>query len=65
MEKDRDVLLIAILTFFTVTVWIFFELIKTSHTPTVTANTQKLVVPIQTTFDTDTINVLNQKKIYR
>jgi hypothetical protein len=65
MENDRDILLIAIFTFLTVTLWIFFELVKTSQTPTVTASTEALVKPIQTTFDSQTINMLQQRQLYR
>lgn len=65
MDNDRDILLVAIFTFLTVFAWIFFELIKTSKTSTITQSTQQLIMPIQTTIDTGTLDKLNQRQIYR
>jgi hypothetical protein len=65
MENDRDILLIAIFTCITVSAWVFFEIIKTSRTSTITANVTQLVKPMQTTIDSKTLLILSEKKIYR
>lgn len=64
MDNDRDILLIAILTFFTIFAWIFFELAKTTRTSTVTESTQQLLKPINPKIDVETIQILGQRKQY-
>jgi hypothetical protein len=65
MEKDRDILLVAIFTTFTVFAWIFFELIQTSKTSTVTSTTQTLLEPLETKIDTETITAIEQRKNFK
>lgn len=65
MEKDRDILLVAIFTTFTVFAWIFFELVQTSKTSTVTSTTQTLLEPLETKIDTETITVIEQRKNFK
>ena len=65
MEKDRDILLVAIFTFITVFAWIFFELVKTTKISTVTQATQQLLTPIQTKIDTGVLERLNQRQNYK
>jgi hypothetical protein len=65
MENDRDILLIAIFTFFTVFAWIFFELVQTSKTSTIAQSTQNLLVPLETNIDSNTLSALEKKSQYK
>jgi hypothetical protein len=65
MENDRDILLIAILTFITVFSWIFFDLIKTSQTSTISESTEQLLTPLTPTIDTETLNKLSLRINYK
>ena len=65
MDNDRDILLITILTFFTVFAWIFFELVKTTRTSTVSEQTQQLLKPLNTNIDTDTFQILETRKNFK
>lgn len=62
MDNDRDLVLISVFTFLTVSLWIFFELVKTSKTTTVSTNVQKIMTPFSSTIDTDTLNNLVKRK---
>lgn len=64
MENDRDLLLISVFTFFTVSLWITFELLKTVKTTTVSQTTQQIVVPLTAKIDTDTLTNVVQRKVY-
>lgn len=64
MDNDRDLLLISVFTFFTVSLWIFFELVKTAKTTTISQTTQQIIVPFTPIIDTDTLEVVRQKKVY-
>jgi len=64
MENDRDLLLVSIFTFFTVLLWISFELIKTARTTTVTIPIQQIVTPLSATIDTSVISQLKERKTY-
>jgi len=64
MENDQDLLLISVFTFFTITLWITFELLKTVKTTTVTQTTQQIVVPLNPVIDTDTLTTIVNKKVY-
>lgn len=63
-ESDRDLLLISVFTFFTVLLWITFELLKTIKTTTVRTEVQQIVVPFDPKIDTDTINAVNNLRMY-
>lgn len=65
MDNDRDILLIAIFTCITISAWIFFELVQTAKTSTVTTNTAKLVKPINPKIDIDTLTILSERTLYR
>jgi hypothetical protein len=65
MESDRDVLLISLFTFLTVSLWIFFELVKTVKTTTVSPSTQQAIAPLTPRIDTDILDVLEQKRTYQ
>ena len=64
MDNDRDLLLVSIFTFFTVLLWISFELIKTARTTTVTIPIQQIVTPLSATIDTSVISQLKERKTY-
>jgi len=64
MQNDRDLLLISIFTFFTVSLWITFELLKTVKTTTVSTTTQQIVVPLSSTIDIDTLTKITNKRVY-
>lgn len=64
MDNDRDLLLISIFTFITVSLWIAFELLKTAKATTLSTVTQQIVVPLSPKIDTDTLILINDSKIY-
>lgn len=64
MENDRDLLLVSVFTFFTVLLWISFELIKTAKTTTVTAPIQQIVTPLSATIDTQILSQFKERKTY-
>lgn len=64
MEDDRDLLLISLFTFLTVGLWIFFELVKTTKTTTLTPTVQQAITPLTPTLDTDILTVLENKQTY-
>lgn len=64
MDNDRDLLLISIFTFFTVCLWITFELLKTYKTTTVSQSTQQIVVPLTAKIDIDTMTEIVGRKVY-
>lgn len=64
MENDRDLLLISIFTFVTVSLWITFELLKTARTTTLTPTAQQIVVPLSPKIDTETLNLVINSKTY-
>lgn len=61
---DRDLLLISVFTFFTVTLWVFFEVLKTAKTTTVTASTTEIVLPLNPKIDAQTVQTVANKKQY-
>jgi len=63
-ESDQDLLLIAVFTFITVVLWIYFELVRTTKTSTNTSTVNQLIVPLTPKLDTDTLNILTTKKQY-
>ncbi len=62
MDNDRDLLLISVFTFFTVSLWITFELLKTYKTTTVSQTTQEIVVPLTAKIDVDTLTLVANRK---
>jgi hypothetical protein len=64
MEDDRDLLLISLFTFLTVGLWIFFELVKTVKTTTLTPTVQQAITPLTPTIDTDILTVLENKRTF-
>ena len=64
MENDKDLLLVAVFTFLTVSLWITFELLKTSRTTTVSQSTQQIVVPLTAKIDVDTLTAMVNRKVF-
>lgn len=62
--NDRDLLLISVFTFFTVTLWVTFEVLKTVKTTTVTPQTTQSVIPLSPTLDAKVIQIIQTKKQY-
>ncbi len=64
MDNDRDILLISVFTFITVSLWITFELLKTVKTTTLTPSAQQIVVPLSPDIDTETLTIVTNSKTY-
>lgn len=68
MEKseanDRDILLVAVFTFLTVFLWVFFELVKTIKTTTVAPTVQRIIAPFSPNIDTATLNQISTRPVY-
>ena len=64
MDSDKDLLLISVFTFFTVCLWITFELLKTFKTTTVSASTQQIVVPLDPKIDVETLSIIANRKVF-
>lgn len=64
MDNDRDLLLISVFTFFTVTLWITFELIKTVKTTTVSRTVAQIVVPLSSDIDVETLSIVAGRRVY-
>jgi len=62
--NDRDLLLISVFTFFTVTLWVFFEVLKTVKTTTVAPQTTQSIVPLSPKLDSQVIQIIQTKKTY-
>ncbi len=64
MDNDRDLLLVSIFTFVTVSLWITFELLKTAKTTTVTPVTAQIVLPLSPDIDIETVVDVTNSKTY-
>ncbi len=64
MENDKDLLLVAVFTFLTVSLWITFELVKTVKTTTVTSPVQRVVTPLSASIDIDLLTKLKERPVY-
>lgn len=60
--KQKDILFLLISSTFLAIVWIVFTIIHTSLTSTITSTVHQQIQPIDGTFDTKTVQVL-QKRI--
>lgn len=61
MSNDRELLLLALFTFVTVSMWITFELVKTVKTTTVTTEVQQIVTPLTPKLDIDVLSTLKKR----
>lgn len=64
MNNDRDLLVVAVFTTLTVFLWIFFELIKTTKTSTVSQPLQQIVSPFTSNIDVDVLGQLESRKTF-
>jgi len=64
MDSDRDLLFIALFTFLTVSLWIFFELVKTTKTTTIPQTVERIITPLSPTLDTDVFDLLKSRVTY-
>lgn len=64
MTGDRDLLLLSVFTFLTVSLWVFFELTKTVKTTTVSPQIQTLIAPLDTTLDGTVLDILEARDVY-
>lgn len=64
MNSERDLLLISLFTFLTVSAWIFFELIKTTKTTTVPTTVEKIITPVSPTLDSQVFESLRKRVTY-
>lgn len=63
-NSDRDLLLISVFTFITVAIWVFFEILKTVKTTTITASTTQIVQVLDPKIDMQTVQTIATKKQY-
>ncbi len=64
MDNDRDLLLVAIFTTLTVFLWVFFELVKTTKTSTVTRPLQQVVSPLTSKIDVTILEQLESRETF-
>ena len=62
--NDRDLLLISVFTFFTVTLWVFFEVLKTVKTTTVVPQATESIIPLSPNLDVQVIQTIEKRKQY-
>lgn len=61
MENDRDLLLVSVFTFLTVSLWIFFELVKTTKTTTVSSTVKQVVIPFSSNIDSSVFTIIKKR----
>ena len=64
MQNERDLFLVSLFTFLTVSSWIFFELVKTTKTTTTPQTVERIVTPLSPTLDTDVLTQLGTRAVY-
>lgn len=64
VDNDREILLVSIFTFLTVLSWIFFELVKTAKTTTVSSTVTQVITPLNPAIDTGILTLLENRKVY-
>lgn len=64
MEDDNNLLLIAVFTTLTIFSWVFFELVKTTKTSTVSSSVQRITTPLTSKIDVDVITNLETKQTF-
>lgn len=65
MRSERDILLVSIFTFITVTAWIYFELVKTTTTSTVSQVTEQMLAPLPKSIDREILTLLEARQTYK
>lgn len=64
MDSDRDIVLISIFTFLTVSLWVFFEFVKTVKTTTIAPSVQQVIAPFSPTIDVGLLIEIANRKTY-
>lgn len=64
MRSDRDILLVSVFTFVTVVIWIFFELVKTTQTSTITKVTEQMLTPLPKEIERNVLSFLEERQPY-
>jgi len=59
--EERDLLLVAIFTTFTIFLWVFFELVQTTKTSTVSQPQQQIVSHLTSKIDTSILEELEMR----
>lgn len=62
MDEERDLLLVSIFTTLTIFLWVFFELVKTTKTSTISSPVQQVVSPLSGKIDTIVIDELESRR---
>lgn len=61
MDEERDLLLVAVFTTITIFLWVFFELVKTSKTSSVSQPLQQVVSPLSSKIDVSVLEELEKR----
>jgi hypothetical protein len=61
MDEERDLLLVAVFTTLTIFLWVFFELVKTSKTSSVSRPLQQVVSPLTSKIDVSVLDELEKR----
>lgn len=64
VDNDREILLVSVFTFLTVLSWIFFELVKTAKTTTVSSTVTQVITPLNPNIDTGILTLLENRKVF-
>ena len=64
MDDDNNLLLIAVFTTLTIFSWIFFELVKTTKTSTVSSSVTRISTPLSSKIDVNVIMSLESKQTF-
>ncbi len=62
MDEERDLLLVSIFTTLTIFLWVFFELVKTTKTSTVTQPTAQAASPLSSKIDVAILEELEKRQ---
>ena len=62
MDEERDLLLVSIFTTLTIFLWVFFELVKTTKTSTISSPVQQVVSPLSSKIDISVLDELESRK---
>ncbi len=62
MNNDRELLLVSVFTFLTVSLWVLFELVKTVKTTTVSTTVSQIITPFSSTIDTSILDMLEKRQ---
>ncbi|MBI5018986.1 hypothetical protein HZB58_01810 [Candidatus Gottesmanbacteria bacterium] len=61
MDEERDLLLVSIFTTLTIFLWVFFELVKTTKTSTISTPVQQVVSPLSSKIDVAVLDEIESR----